>query len=717
MKEKTKTSLRKIIDKILELNDLRQFNEWIKGDEEIKASFKEEGLLSLVTDPNLGEGNKQKSIVKIAFSRSDLDNERKNDRRNKISDTKGRGFIFLLKYDKAVYLGFGVLYYGGSDFRKGGLKEVIREECKKLYDELSPPGFSYNNDELEKDANGRDKNVSGAGARIAVSAVFNKKYAASDEKIQEELIKDFDTVLEYYEQFKKKDYDDYFVEKLEEIKREQSGEKDSIKEYTLTITKDSLTTNPLDPQFDATAVNYGYGQATTFGLKSRGRPIRDIRYESNGKTITCDDLGLRQRDGKVPNLALARLCIGVFEDEIDGLSEAERKVFPVVKEGLQGLYNSEEEWRKAGTKYRKDIGHHNFNKKYYYSGYNVFSNIALAQECLRRWGEGGKIELDYQVVEGGTSETPQIFGSIGDVSSIKYKKEVIYAGPPGTGKTRKAKIEAARIVNDNPKLTDEKALEEAEKIINEAEKKKQYIKLIQMHPSYSYHDFMESIELKGGVFKPVDKVFKEFADTARDNPKKKYVLIIDEINRANIADVFGELLYGLEYRDASITTSLKEEPFSVPDNLYIIGTMNTADRSLQNLDYALRRRFTFIPIYSEKIDNPEGGKSFCEDAYERVKDDVAESCARGIEHEDIMPGGSYFITNTDESGGADGNHFEYKMKYELIPLLQEYAKDGMFTNRNKIYDGMSLMEMLKSGSYYERIYKAQFNNSEQHNEE
>lgn len=289
-------------------------------------------------------------------------------------------------------------------------------------------------------------------------------------------------------------------------------------------------------------------------------------------------------------------------------------------------------------------------------------------------------------------------------------KSIILYGPPGTGKTRLAKISAARIVGEKHNLAEDKALEEAKKIIDASKRKNQQIKLVQMHPSYSYYDFMEAIELKDGVFKPVDKVFKDFANQARNNPKKKYVLIIDEINRANVADVFGELLYALEYRETEITTSLREEGFVVPDNLYIIGTMNTADRSLQNLDYALRRRFTFRPVYSKEIKGISGNKVFCAKAYGIVQEDVKKSCARGIAAEDIMPGGSYFIVNKAESE-ADGGHFEYKMKYELIPLLREYAKDGLFTDRQKINGEKSLMQMIKTDDYYDRIYGAQFPNS------
>ena len=110
---------------------------------------------------------------------------------------------------------------------------------------------------------------------------------------------------------------------------------------------------------------------------------------------------------------------------------------------------------------------------------------------------------------------------------------------------------------------------------------------------------METIDARG-VNK--DGVFKKIASDARNDPDKKYVLIIDEINRANVSEILGELLYGIEYRGQEITTGISNDDFSVPENLYIIGTMNTADRSLQALDYAVRRRFTFKKVKAELPD-------------------------------------------------------------------------------------------------------------------
>ena len=195
----------------------------------------------------------------------------------------------------------------------------------------------------------------------------------------------------------------------------------------------------------------------------------------------------------------------------------------------------------------------------------------------------------------------------------------------------------------------------------------------------------------------------EFAEQARLDREKPYVLIIDEINRANVSEVLGELLYGIEYREVDITTETSGKSFSVPENLYIIGTMNTADHSLQNLDYAVRRRFDFEKLKSEEPETIHEGEAFLKDAFKMVQEDVKTSEARGIDPEDIMPGISYFMINTDGNGDYDQEHFDYKMKYELIPLLKEYVKDGMFTKRKKIHNNLSLTELLQKEQYFGRI--------------
>lgn len=316
--------------------------------------------------------------------------------------------------------------------------------------------------------------------------------------------------------------------------------------------------------------------------------------------------------------------------------------------------------------------------------------------------------------------------------AMESKQRILY-GPPGTGKTRKAKIMAAEITG----------IKESE-VDNEIEKDGR-IKLIQFHPSYSYYDFVEGIEIGQEGFELKDKIFKMFAANAKNKEESEgnnnYVLIIDEINRANMASVLGELLYALEYRGKEINTS--GGTLVVPDNLYIIGTMNTADVSIAGIDYAVRRRFDFMKMNSRMPDgefkdgtnkeykirgdsifdeNQEeyklsdwdydesdnlssykvDDKWFISNLYIRVRMDIQNSIARGIDVEDIMPGISYFLVNADNSGYNE-DHLQYKIDYEIVPLLMEYAKNGLFSKRYKIEKDDSLYELLQKMEYSRRL--------------
>ena len=164
------------------------------------------------------------------------------------------------------------------------------------------------------------------------------------------------------------------------------------------------------------------------------------------------------------------------------------------------------------------------------------------------------------------------------------KRQVIFQGPPGTGKTYAARQLARFLAGSNDRVT-----------------------LVQFHPSYAYEDFVQGYRptlqgrqagftLRGGPLLTA-------ATAARDEPDAPHFLIIDEINRGNLAKVFGELYFLLEYRNERTTlqyASAEDEPFSLPENLYIIGTMNTADRSIALVDLALRRRFHFVEFHPDK---------------------------------------------------------------------------------------------------------------------
>ena len=292
------------------------------------------------------------------------------------------------------------------------------------------------------------------------------------------------------------------------------------------------------------------------------------------------------------------------------------------------------------------------------------------------------------------------------VDPFAHSKCVIFYGPPGTGKTRMARLKAEEIVWDGMTEQERNHLNnpEALKSLNLTKESviNQFITFVQFHPGYSYNDFMENIDVTKKEY--ANQTFMKLADRARNDTEHKYVLIIDEINRANVAEVLGELLFGLEYRNAELTAGLSNKSFSVPDNLYIIGTMNTADRSLQPLDLAVRRRFAFVEVPAESNGIKSDEKVFMSGVSDKVKKDIENSVARGVEAKDIMPGVSYFLVNK-KGESFDEEHFRYKLEYELLPLMKEYIKDGMFTKRRVIQNGKSLIDLVHSGDYVKILLK------------
>lgn len=164
---------------------------------------------------------------------------------------------------------------------------------------------------------------------------------------------------------------------------------------------------------------------------------------------------------------------------------------------------------------------------------------------------------------------------------LEDKGQVIFYGPPGTGKTYIARELAQHFAGTGGS-----------------------VEIVQFHPSYAYEDFVEGYrpELHNGHpgFSLIEGPLKRIAARAEEASDEIHVLLIDEINRGNIAKVFGELYYLLEYRDEEISLQYSRQPFSLPENLWIIGTMNTADRSIALIDAALRRRFYFVPFFPDQ---------------------------------------------------------------------------------------------------------------------
>ena len=208
--------------------------------------------------------------------------------------------------------------------------------------------------------------------------------------------------------------------------------------------------------------------------------------------------------------------------------------------------------------------------------------------------------------------------------------------------------------------------------------------LIQFHPAYSYEDFVRGIVAEvtesGSVSYIVkNRIFADLATAAFRDKNNNYVLIIDEINRANLPSVLGELIYGLEYRNESFISLYEyngSKELTIPDNLYIIGTMNTADRSVGHIDFAIRRRFAFVDVpasenvIEEVIDNTVV-KEKAKNLFRTIASlFTSEYLSSDFSENDVMIGHSYFLAQNE-------SELRIKLEYEIKPILREYLKDGI----------------------------------------
>ena len=247
------------------------------------------------------------------------------------------------------------------------------------------------------------------------------------------------------------------------------------------------------------------------------------------------------------------------------------------------------------------------------------------------------------------------------VKLITEKKNIILQGSAGVGKTYAAKRLAYSIIGEIDKAR---------------------VKIIQFHQSYSYEDFIMGYRPNENGFELKEGVFYNFCKEAEEDEGNKYFLIIDEINRGNISKIFGELFMLIENDKRGEGEALEliykeDEKFFVPENLYIIGLMNTADRSLAMLDYALRRRFAFYDMkpafdseqFKEYQNNLNNNKF--DSLIEKVKELNKEILEDGSLGEGFCIGHSYFC-NLET---IKDDKLSLIVEFELIPLLKEYWFD------------------------------------------
>lgn len=312
--------------------------------------------------------------------------------------------------------------------------------------------------------------------------------------------------------------------------------------------------------------------------------------------------------------------------------------------------------------------------------------------------------------------------------------QMILQGPPGTSKTYGVKeflaMQAGLIHQKGEKWNDDEL--NARQLVTKGDEyelpsgvpanNKVYWDIIQFHPSYTYEDFVRGIsvtasdshftEISGEVskgheveytltmrqpagvaYKTVNRTLGRMARIARENYNQenpenstRFYLVIDEINRANLATVFGELIYALEYRGSGVATPYAvgdDARLQIPDNLYIIGTMNTADKSIASIDYAIRRRFLFFPVLPDiKV------------VYQTVKEDWAGAAELQLfyiveqlfqsymntddyHRNDVQIGHTYFLRSCD---GKDAfEQMKNRFLYQVVPVIREYYNDGILT--------------------------------------
>jgi 5-methylcytosine-specific restriction protein B len=248
---------------------------------------------------------------------------------------------------------------------------------------------------------------------------------------------------------------------------------------------------------------------------------------------------------------------------------------------------------------------------------------------------------------------------------LKHKKNIILQGPPGTGKTFMAKLLAYALME---------------------ERDNSRIEMIQFHQSYSYEDFMQGYRpTESGAFRLENGVFYRFCKRAQADPDREYVFIIDEINRGNLSKIFGELMLLLESDkrgpgyDVPLTYSQGlGSKFYIPSNVHVIGTMNTADRSLSIVDYALRRRFAFIDVtptfngkFRQFLDSRGVNKVLVDKICVRIgrlNENITKTIGPGF-----AVGHSYFCNLPAE--GANEQWYQHVVRLEVGPLLREYWFD------------------------------------------
>lgn len=288
------------------------------------------------------------------------------------------------------------------------------------------------------------------------------------------------------------------------------------------------------------------------------------------------------------------------------------------------------------------------------------------RRAFERW-RGGSVDEDREAEEDDRGdEVPSAARTRGDLADLSrrlylgddflphvrrllnMKPQLIFYGPPGTGKTFVAQRLAEAMAGTDG-----------------------HVEIVQFHPSYAYEDFVEGYRPNPdtGGFRLVDGPLKRLAKRAAEYADVPHVLIIDELNRGNVAKVFGELYFLLEYRDSNLSLQYSSDPFRLPDNLFIIATMNTADRSIALVDAALRRRFFFVPFMTDEAPVDQLLRSWTADHAPTMTwvADVVDEANRRLADRHAAIGPSHFL----RKDGLTEESVRIAWKYSILPYLEE----------------------------------------------
>ena len=445
---------------------------------------------------------------------------------------------------------------------------------------------------------------------------------------------------------------------------------------SITITKDG-------PSSTFSNFSYSYDYVTAL------EPIGYYYVSKDGEKIYRNR---EKKEHKISAVGLAYLAIQIFKQNLDGLNEIERNELKTDATKYNvGIWKDREKFinkwgnpkanpSNVGKDYIRADWINPYRENgidiYYFYSYGLFDSLEMCASLMKKFNDDGKFIIEFNDINPNPigNEPPRRLTK--RMEQIFPINQILY-GPPGTGKTYNTVNKALEIIYGEDFVKENN--EDRKKLKEEFEElsKNGQIVFVTFHQSMSYEDFIEGIkpklnkdedskisyEIKSGIF-------REICKKAEKDPENEYILIIDEINRGNVSQIFGELITLIEEdkrlgknEELKVTLPYSGDKFGVPNNLYIIGTMNTADRSVEALDTALRRRFSFIEMmpYYEL----EGLKRYKDIDLPLLLEKINKRIEKLLDREHQI-GHSYFLKVEDLEG------LRRVFKDNILPLLQEY---------------------------------------------